>query len=436
MLSTGPKPPARVGIQPRLVALLGPPERHPLRHPMNHSNPIESQAYPIIVHCHLRWDGVWQRPQQFLSRISRNHPVLFVEGPILRDNDQAPTFELIPVADYPNVTVMRTHFPASRFQNGAWVDAERLRLLQEAMRGPLEGRFDQPVQWFYDPMAAPCFIGKLSERAVVYDCMDELSQFKFAPPELIARERVLLAAADVVFAGGRRLWLSKSKQNDNAHFYGCGVDVAHFAKARSASTEIPADVASFRGPVLGYFGVVDERLDYGLLAQLADSNPAWHVVMVGPVVKVDPASLPKRANLHWLGRREYAQLPNYTKAFDVCLMPFALNEATEFINPTKALEYMATGRPIVSTAVPDVVSNFSEVVNVATSPACFIELCDRVLANPDEETIQRGLDMANANQWEAIVARLEGHVADALKKKSPPRKSTRPRPSRFEPVAA
>jgi glycosyltransferase involved in cell wall biosynthesis len=399
-------------------------------------NFVDTQDYPIIVHCHLRWEGVWQRPQQFLSRLSKRHKILFVEGPILHENEEPPTFELRPVKEYPNVTVMRTHFPASRFQNGAWVDAERLRLLQEAMNGPLRGHFEQPVQWFYDPMAAPCFIGKIGERAVVYDCMDELSQFKFAPPEIVQRERVLLANADVVFAGGRKMWLSKSKQNDNAHFYGCGVDVAHFAKARAGETQIPADVAKLKKPILGYFGVVDERLDYQLIEKLADADPNWSIVMVGPTAKVDPNALPKRDNLHWLGRREYAELPNYTKAFDVCLMPFALNEATEYINPTKALEYMATGRPIVSTAVPDVVSNFSEAVNIAISQDCFVEMCIRALSNPDEEAIQRGLNMADNNQWDAIVAKLEGHIEDALKKKAATKKTGAARQPKLEAVAA
>jgi glycosyltransferase involved in cell wall biosynthesis len=398
---------------------------------------IAETNYPIIVHCHLNWEGVWQRPQQFLSRISERHRILFVEGPRLHDCNDAPTYKLIEEPKYPNVTVMRTHFPASRFQDGQWVDSERLRLLKEVMANELRGQFDQLVQWFYDPMAAPCFIGKLNERAVVYDCMDELSQFKFAPPEIREREKVLLAAADVVFAGGRKMWLSKSRFNDNAHFYGCGVDVKHFAKARLDETEVPADVANLQKPILGYFGVVDERLDYDLLAKLADAHPEWSIVMVGPVVKVDPSLLPKRNNIHWLGRREYAQLPNYTKAFDVCMMPFALNEHTEYINPTKALEYMATGRPIVSTAVPDVVSNFSEAVNIATSPGCFVEMCDRALSNPDEESIERGLKMADNNQWETIVAKLEGHIEDVLKKKAPaPKFAPRARPSRLEPVAA
>jgi glycosyltransferase involved in cell wall biosynthesis len=374
--------------------------------------------YPIIVHCHLRWEGVWQRPQQFLSRISQRHPVLFVEGPQLREGFQPPAFKIRQLTDYPNITVMHTEFPASRFADGEWVDQERFRLLEEALRGPLKGKFQRPVQWFYDPMAVPAHVDKLNERAVVYDCMDELSQFKFAPPEIITRERQLLARADVVFAGGRRMCQSKSRFNSNCHFYGCGVDVQHFSKARSPQTEVPEDIRFGEGKfVLGYFGVVDERLDYELIDRLAAANPNWHIAIVGPTCKVDPASFPQAPNLHWLGRREYTQLPAYTKGWDVCLMPFAMNEATEFINPTKALEYMATGTPIVSTPVPDVVSNFGSVVKIAAAHDKFIELCRKETLQPDEAAITRGIEMAQDNQWDTIVEKLEGHIADVLRMK-------------------
>jgi glycosyltransferase involved in cell wall biosynthesis len=399
---------------------------------MKQTEASPSDHYPIIAHCHLRWEGVWQRPQQYLSRFSQKHEVLFVEGPIVHENDDAPKFELLPAPIYSNVTVMRTHFPASRFHDGQWVDAQRLSLLKKALAGPLKGRFQRPVQWFNDPMAAPCFIGKLNERAVVYDCMDELSQFRFAPPEIIAREQILLAAADVVFAGGYKMWLSKSRYNDNAHFYGCGVDVPHFAKARDPQTAIPDDVAHLKskGPILGYFGVVDERLDYDLIAKIADANPDWNAVIIGPTAKVDPKDFPQRKNLHWLGRREYAHLPNYTKAFDVCLMPFAMNEATEFINPTKALEYMATGTPIVSTPVPDVVSNFGKVVNIADTHKSFIQMCERALEALDEEAIQRGLEMAKENQWEILVGKMQKNIADALAKKDAPARKPAASPNR------
>ena len=371
--------------------------------------------YPIIVHCHLRWDFVWQRPQQFHSRLSKRHRVLFVEGPLVHDGSSAPHFTLRASDEYPNVTIMQTHFSESDWSRGGeYIDAMRRELLDEALSGPLKGKFERAVQWFYDPMAVESHLGHHGAVATVYDCMDELSQFKFAPPELIARERRLLYNADVVFAGGRKMAQNKSRYNANTHFYGCGVDVARFGKARDVNTQIPDDIAHLDGPILGYFGVVDERLDYELIAQLADARPDWHIVMVGPTAKVDPAELPQRPNLHWLGGRDYEQLPAYTRAFDVCLMPFALNEATEYINPTKALEYMATATPVVSTAVPDVCSNFSTVVDIADAPAEFVQMCLNQVAQPDEMAIERGLKMASENTWEAIVAKLEGHIDKAL----------------------
>ncbi len=380
--------------------------------------PTPSSNYPIIVHCHLHWDWVWQRPQQFLSRLAKRRRILFIEGPSIVPGCDAPRAQLRHIADHPNVTVMSTQFSQDRWNDGAWVDSERRRLLREVLAGPLAHRFDNAVQWFYDPMAVSSFAGRMGESLNVYDCMDELSQFKGAPPELIQRERKLLQVADVVFAGGRKMHESKSRFNSNCHFYGCGVDVGHFKKARAEETAIPADIAHLQGPILGYFGVVDERLDYELIARLADADPNWNIVMVGPTAKVDPAALPQRPNIHWLGGREYLQLPAYSKAFDACLMPFALNEATEYINPTKALEYMATATPIVSSAVPDVVSNFAHVVQIAKSHEEFIAMCRAAVFATDALQVERGVQMANDNTWDAIVACLEQHVEDALRAKS------------------
>jgi glycosyltransferase involved in cell wall biosynthesis len=244
--------------------------------------------------------------------------------------------------------------------------------------------------------------------------MDELSKFRGAPPEMVERELQLLRCADLVFTGGRRLFESKSQLHENCHFYGCGVDSEHFGKARAAETIVPAELASLKPPVLGYFGVIDERIDYELLAQLASARPDWSIVMVGPVTKVDPNTLPRSANLHWLGQRPYSELPAICKGFDLCLMPFALNEATEFINPTKALEYMATGRMIIGTEVRDVVHNFGSVVKIARTHEEFLSLCDNALDRPDSEAIGRGLKMAKQNSWDCIVAQLEKHLAEEL----------------------
>lgn len=372
------------------------------------------KPYPLIAHSHLEWDWVWQRPQQFLSRFAKTHPVLFVEGPKTERGLERGRIIARPAENHPNVLIVPMWMPEERWPDGEWIDNERRRLLQGLLAGPLGVAFRDPVQWFYDPMAVTSFAGHLSERAIVYDCMDQLSQFRGAPPELVRRERELLEMADVVFAGGPKIHREKSRYHDNCHSYGCGVEVAHFGRALQAETEIPADVADLPGPVFGYFGVVDERLDYELLAALADANPAGNVVVVGPATKVDPAEFPQRPNLHWLGGRDYQQLPAYVKAFDVCLMPFALNEATEFINPTKALEYMAAGRPIVSTAVEDVVLQFSDVVGIADSREEFLALAAGAARRPDEEAVARGCRLAERNTWEAIVARLEAHIADAL----------------------
>ncbi|MDQ3813140.1 MAG: glycosyltransferase [Armatimonadota bacterium] len=375
-------------------------------------------SYPIIVHSHLRWDWVWQRPQQFLSRLSKRHRILFVEGPQHLEGIETPQVTLHHPAEFPNITIMQSVLPQARYSDGAWVDAERYRLVKEVLNGPLAHKFDHPVQWFYDPMATVAFAGKMNETAIVYDCMDELSQFKGAPAELINRERFLLSLADVVFTGGRKMYESKSRYNRNCHFYGCGVDVQHFGKARASQTVVPADIADLPKPVLGYFGVVDERMDYELLAKLAEANPQWSIVMVGPRCKVEESELPQRPNIHWLGGRNYADLPAYAKGFDMCMMPFALNAATEYINPTKALEYMATGKPIVSSAVPDVVSNFSQVVKVASGHEEFIALCQAAIAQLDQVAVERGQKMAEANTWDAIVAKLEKHIADVFTSKS------------------
>jgi glycosyltransferase involved in cell wall biosynthesis len=379
-----------------------------------------------VVHSHLCWDWVWQRPQQFLSRLSRRHEVLFVET-VAPDpelvNAQA-CFRTLP--DFPGVTLLRVQFPAWRWGDGAFVDAERRRLVREAMGGPLAGRFDRPVQWFYDPMAVTAFAGHLGEIAIVYDCMDELSQFRFAPPELVRRERELLERADVVFTGGRRLFEAKRKHHSNCHFYGCGVDAAHFGRARLADTVVPPELADLPKPVLGYFGVIDERMDYELIGKLADTIPSWSIAMVGPLCKIEESRLPRRPNVHWLGRRAYAELPGCAKAFDVCLMPFALNEATEFINPTKSLEYMATGRLIVSSAVPDVLANFPSVVRIARTDDEFIELCQASVDNPEEERIQRGLRLAENSSWDKIVEALEDHITAVLPNRRKARKQPQP----------
>ena len=373
---------------------------------------------PFVVHSHLRWDFVWQRPQQLLSRFAATSPILFVEEPVWADDVATPALDLS--SPMKGVTRAIPRLPGALREDGdASIVASRTLLLQAMARGgALAGQFTAPVQWFYTPMPAPAMIGAFGERAVVYDCMDELSQFRFAPPELVERERMLVSRSDIVFTGGYRLWQSKSKLHPNVHFFGCGVDSAHFAKARLSETQRPADMPAGDRPVLGYYGVIDERLDYALIGTLAERLPQYDVVMVGPVVKIDPRDLPRHDNLHWLGQKTYAELPAYVKHYDVALMPFALNEATEYINPTKTLEYMAAGKPIVSTAVADVVRNFTPVVKVARSHDGFVAAARAAVTCPEPELVARGIGMAKDASWETIVGTMQGLMAEALTRRS------------------
>jgi glycosyltransferase involved in cell wall biosynthesis len=379
------------------------------------TKPAVNADAPIIVHSHLRWDFVWQRPQQLLSRFAQRNHVLFVEEPIYLDDVAAARLDLsLPMERVHRAVPM---LPGELLgQYDASIAIIRA-LVRDAIApdGTLGGLFAGAIQWFYTPMPAPAMVGAFGERAVVYDCMDELSKFRFAPAALVDRERYLMAQADVVFAGGYKLSQSKAKYHGNVHFFGCGVDVAHFATARSADVEVPREIAALKRPVVGYYGVIDERIDYELLRELATSLRDVELVMVGPVVKVDPSELPQAEHIHWLGQRQYAELPAHVKGFDVCLMPFALNEATEYINPTKTLEYMAAGKPIVSTAVSDVVHNFTPVVAVANSHEEFVAAVRAAIERPNAELIARGLEQARANSWESIVARMERIIRDATR---------------------
>jgi glycosyltransferase involved in cell wall biosynthesis len=390
-------------------------------------------ALPIIAICHLGWDWVWQRPQQFLSRFAKRHRVLFVET--YRSDVDTTRVDLRTPDGHPNVVVMQMHLPTARWEDGRFIDAERRRVLRATLAGSLRGRFDDALLWFYDPMAVVSFAGHVGERAIVYDCMDELSQFKGAPPALIERERKLLAVADVVFCGGQKMRKKRLPLNSNTHFFGTGVDCDHFGAALSDDLEVAPEIAALGGaPVLGYFGVVDERIDYDLLARLADARPDWHVMMVGPTAKVDPAEFPQRANLHFIGGRAYAQLPALTKGFSVAMMPFALNAATEYINPTKALEYMAAGRPVVSTALDEVKMNFGSVARIARSHDEFIALCAKEVDSPSRARVLRGRKLAAENTWEAIIARMEKHIADVLAP-DPEAASDRPVPANLPNLA-
>jgi len=250
--------------------------------------------------------------------------------------------------------------------------------------------------------------------------MDELSQFTGAPRSLINNEARLMEHADIVFAGGYELSLKKKKHHHNVHFFGCGVEFDHFAQAQDSNTVVPPDIDFMQRPILGWFGVVDERVDYAMVGEMARMRPNWSFAMVGPVVKVDPNLLPHFPNLFWMGQRDYSVLPNYCRAFDICMMPFAINAATQYINPTKALEYFATGRPVISTPVKDVVSQYGELIDIVKTADEFVNAAERALKDPPIERIGRGIEKAKQCSWESTVQQMQDLIKEAISKKDRP----------------
>ncbi|HLL89157.1 MAG TPA: family 1 glycosylhydrolase [Tepidisphaeraceae bacterium] len=385
----------------------------------------DTGRYGIVVFSHLRWGFVWQRPQQFLSRFAKKHPVLFIEEPFF-DKPEGAEPEVQYHKVMPNVTVACPHVPASYQKN-----PKLPQMLQEWAHKAIrdmneEGEFDRPLLWYYSPMDSSWSLGHFENRGVVYDCMDELSQFTGAPKQLVANEARLIDHADVVFTGGYNLGEKKRKQHPNVHTFGCGVEFSHFNKAADPTTALPPDVDFMNRPIIGWFGVVDERVDYTMVGEMARMRPDWSFAMVGPVVKVDPNLLPHAPNLFWMGGRDYQQLPNYVAAFDVCMMCFAINAATEFINPTKGLEYMATGKPVVGTHVKDVVNQWSDIVLLAKGTEEFVGQIQKALNRNDADVaarINKGLDLAKRSSWEGTVRTMQNLIKEAISK--PDRRSAK-----------
>ncbi|HTI66729.1 MAG TPA: UDP-galactopyranose mutase [Caulobacteraceae bacterium] len=371
----------------------------------------------MICFSHLRWDFVFQRPQHLMTRFAQTRRVVVFEEPIPFDGDGEPTLDLRTDAKS-GVTIATPRLPHGL--EGAAAEAALGRLLSGLVTGE---KIVRPVLWYYTPMMLG-FSRALAEDAacVVYDCMDELSNFRFAPERLKTLERDLVGLADVVFTGGYSLYEAKRGWHANIHPFPSSVDRAHFAQARALNAAEPDDQAALPGPRLGFYGVIDERMDLELIADLADAHPDWSIVMVGPVVKVDPADLPRRYNLHYLGGKTYAELPRYLAGWDVALMPFAINESTRFISPTKTPEYLAGGKPVVSTAIVDVIRHYGELeaVRVADDHNSFIAECETALAMAQtglDKTGRPWLEAADAIlaelSWDSTYARMAALVDEA-----------------------
>jgi glycosyltransferase involved in cell wall biosynthesis len=312
---------------------------------------FQAKPGPDLILClsHLRWDLVWQRPHHLMSRAARDHLVAYVEEPVMTDDGGA---RLVQRRDPSGVIVLT---PALPRENPEESEAAIRRLIDDWLSCRAFGRL---ILWYYTPMALG-LARDLSPDVQIYDCMDELSAFDFAPPELREREEALLAGADLVFAGGRSLHEARLDRRPDARLFPSSVDARHFGAARTRRAD-PADQRSIGRPRVGFFGVIDERMDLGLVESTAQALPDVQFVMLGPVVKIDPAELPRLPNIHWLGPKRYEDLPDYLANWNAGWMPFALNRSTRFISPTKTPEFLAAGLQVVSTAVPDVVRSYGE----------------------------------------------------------------------------
>ena len=370
----------------------------------------------LICFSHLRWDFVFQRPQHLMTRFARTRRVIFWEEPVLAEpGEEAHLWTQ--VDERSGVTRVVARLPWGLDGRG----------IDETLRSLLDGYLAQeqvrrPVLWYYTPMMLG-FSRHVPAASVVYDCMDELANFKDAPAELMGLERELFSKADLVFTGGYSLYEAKRSQHASVHPFPSSVDREHFGQARTlANVDEPGDQADLPHPRLGFYGVIDERLDLEMLAAIADARPDWSLVMVGPVLKIDEADLPQRPNIRYVGGKSYAELPRYLSGWDVALMPFAINEATRFISPTKTPEYLSGGVPVVSTPIKDVIRHYGELeaVQVADTAEAFIQGCEKALAlRGAGDAWLKPVDAVLADiSWDKTFARMDGLIKDAVSRRA------------------
>lgn len=337
----------------------------------------------IVCFCHLRWNFVYQRPQHLLSRFADKYRIFFVEEPVL--NSGMPELTITNVGDNIHVLVpnLSAHYSTER----------KIEQQQQLLRDFFKTKgITRYIAWYYTPMAFS--IGEFlpAPELIVYDCMDELSAFKNAPAALRENEQLLFDRADVVFTGGLSLYEAKKKFHNNIYPFPSSIDKNHFGRARNFYEE-PLDQADILHPRIGFFGVIDERFNIDLIKEIAELKPAWQIILIGPVVKIDPAALPVLSNIHYLGSKSYKDLPAYMSGWDVALIPFAINESTRFISPTKTPEYLAGGLPVVSSHIQDVVTPYGEknLVSIAITPGEFIS------------EIEKSFKMKNDPDWKKRV---------------------------------
>lgn len=375
---------------------------------MNFSKTKTTMPEDLVCLSHLRWGFVYQRPQHLLSRFAKHQCVFFVEEPV--PTTGAPRMEITKCPEGGvNICVPQMPEGLSRASQDTILKLLLNNLLTEQ-------KISDYLLWYYTPMAL-AFSSHLQPRLTVFDCMDELSAFKGAPQEMKDREAEVMRRADLVFTGGQSLYEAKIGRHKDLHVFPSSIEFGHFAQARSSQTD-PPDQAEIPHPRVGFCGVIDERMDVELLDQTAQLRPDLHFIMVGPVVKIDPGTLPRHSNVHYLGGKSYKELPQYLGNWDAAILPFAHNESTKFISPTKTPEYLAAGKPVVSTSITDVVRPYGtqRLVRIADTPQEFVSAIDQAItidANDAEWKIRVDAMLAQ-NSWDLTHAKMRDLIESRI----------------------
>ena len=378
-----------------------------------------SETTDLVCFSHLRWDFVYQRPQHLLSRCAKRRRVFFIEEPIFGNG----SMRLDKRETETGVHVVVPHLPDG-LRSEIAINAVMREMTRQLF---IDHDIDEYIFWYYTPMALS-FTDHFNPVASVYDCMDELSAFKGAHSALPMLEKQLFRHVDLVFTGGQSLYEVKCGQHPSVHAFPSSIDASHFRKARNV-TEDPKDQAHIPHPRLGFFGVIDERFDSQLLDQVAAMRPDWHFIMIGPIVKIDPATLPQHPNIHYLGGKKYQELPEYLAGWDIALLLFARNESTRFISPTKTPEYLAAGKPVISTSIRDVVRPYGELklVKIADNPREFIKAAEKILANSRQTEWLARVDAFLENiSWDKTWAQMCNLIDNVIEKKRPARRASLP----------
>ena len=359
----------------------------------------------IICFSHLRWNFVYQRPQHLLSRFAKNYTVYFIEEPIFHEDGDCYTI----LNSEENVHVIKQYLSNKDDSDVYKRQHDLLKIFLQKQAG------SEYIFWYYSPMMY-LFSKQFDPALIVYDCMDELSAFKFAPAGLKETEQELLDAADVVFTGGHSLYQAKKHLHHNIYPFPSSIEKEHFAKAR-INNQQPADQQNIPYPRLGFFGVLDERFDIELIRKVATKKPDWNFILLGPIVKINPDDLPRNANIFYLGGKSYNELPAYVSGWDIALVPFALNESTRYISPTKTPEYLAAGKPVISTAITDVVNPYGEenLASIIHSAEEFIKAAEKILKQENKNAWLKKVDaFLKNNSWDNTFAEMNGIIKKGL----------------------